>query len=103
MNESNASVLRIWFVGEIGALLVLFGIVAATFVGFDTPAAPFDRSLRLGMLAFLTVELLIPLYVALDLRGREDVGEIWLHVSAMPVVNLVGLLGYVEARNRKRD
>jgi hypothetical protein len=103
MNESNANVLRIWFVWEVGLLLVLFGVVAATFVGIETPASPYDRALRLGALAFLTVELLIPLWVYLDLRGREYVGEIWLHVSAMPVVNLFGLLGYVEARNRKRD
>jgi len=103
MNESDAQVLRIFLVWELGALLVLFGIVAGTFVGIETPASPFDRSLRIAALAFFAVELLIPLAVYLDMRGRESVDEIWLHVSAMPVVNVVGLLGYLDARNRARD
>ncbi|RXK51089.1 hypothetical protein [Halorientalis pallida] len=88
---------------EVALLWALFGLVAATLVGIDTPASPYSRTLRLGALGFLAVELLIPLWVFLDLRGREEVGEIWSHVSAMPVVNVFGLLGYVEARNRQRD
>ena len=103
MNESDAQVLRIFLVWEIGALLVLFGIVAGTFLGIETPASPYDRSLRLAAAAFFAVELLIPLAVFLDARGREGVDEIWVHVSAMPIVNVVGLLGYLDARKRAGD
>jgi hypothetical protein len=64
------------FVWEVGTRLVLFGIVAGTFVEVETPAPSYDRSLRLAAFSFLPVALLTPPVVSLGVRGREDAGEI---------------------------
>ena len=54
-------------------------------------------------LAFVAVELLIPAWVFVDLRRREDEPSgLWVHAVAMPLVNVFGLLGYLEERRRSR-
>ena len=101
MSDDADGVLRVWFVYEIAALVGAFFLLAASLADYTTLLDGFSRGLRLAGLVFFAVELLIPTYVYLDSRRREDVSGIWLHASAMPVVNLVGLLGYLEERSRK--
>ena len=101
MSGDADGVLRIWFVYEIAALVGAFVLVAASLAGYTALLDGFSRGTRLAALAFFAVELLIPAYVYLDLRRRGDTeNTIWLHVSAMPVVNFFGLLGYLEERGR---
>jgi hypothetical protein len=103
MSDEADGVLRVWFVYEIAALAGAFGLLAASLAGYTTVLDGFSRRLRLAGLVFFAIELLIPAYVYLDSRHREDVSGIWLHASAMPVVNLVGLLGYLEERGRTEE
>ena len=103
MSDEADGVLRVWFVYEIAALAGAFGLLAASLAGYTTLLDGFSRRLRLAGLVFFAIELLIPAYVYLDSRHREDVSGIWLHASAMPVVNLVGLLGSLEERGRTEE
>jgi hypothetical protein len=50
---------------------------------------------------FLASELLVPLGVSVDVRRRGgDVDPVWVHAAALPLVNVVGLLAYLEDRRR---
>lgn len=103
MSDDADGALRIWFAYEIAALLGAFALVAASLAGYTAMLDGFSRQLRWGALTFFAVELLIPASVSLDLRRRDEGKTIWLHVSAMPVVNLFGLLGYLEERGRESE
>lgn len=98
-------VLWLWTAPE---LIVLFAggcLLAASLVG-DVPAFAADISsiswpLRATALAFLAVELLIPLWVSIDLhRHTSGVDPLWIHVTAMPLLNLFGLVAYLQVRRR---
>lgn len=71
----------------------------------DSPIANFlPRWIRLGGVAFLIIELLIPLWVYVDIRRRESSpGMFWVHVAAMPGINLLGLYAYLDERKRERE
>jgi len=69
--------------------------------GFLTSAS---RPLQLGVLGFLALELLIPVGVYLDVRWNAlDMDHVWVHAAAMPVINVVGLIAYLEARKRATE
>ena len=55
-------------------------------------------SIPLVLLAFLILEVLIPLYAIVDLRANGIHGSSWVLVAAMPGVNLFGLAAYLERR-----
>lgn len=96
-------VLWIWTGGEVLVLLSLGWLLWGSLFGDSTFLAGVSRSLRLAGLAFVSFQLLVPLVVFLDLRHRsEDPQYMWVHVSAMPVLNVFGLVGYLEERRRGR-
>jgi len=95
-------VLWFWLIPEILLLLFLFYLLATSLLGQVNVAAAYSRTLRIAALAFVTVELLIPTWIYLDVRRRpEATSTIWVHAAAMPVVNLFGLFGYLEERRRE--
>lgn len=95
-------VLWFWLVPEIAFLLVLLYLLAASLLGQANAASAYPRQLRLAALAFVAVELLIPAWIYYDVRRRpEATSTIWVHAAAMPLVNLLGLFGYLEARRRE--
>jgi len=50
---------------------------------------------------FLGSELLVPVAVYLDIRRRpDDVDPLWIHAAAMPILNVFGVLAYLEDRRR---
>lgn len=101
MDEERA--LWIWTASEIAVLVGLFGLLAASLLGRTAALSYVSRQVRMGALVFLTVELLIPLWVFFDLRRRpDDPGHFWMHVAAMPGINLFGLLAYLQDRKLKR-
>lgn len=102
MDDDAEWLLWLWLAGEIGLLLALFALLSASLLGETSLTASFSRPLRAGALAFVTVELMIPLVVYLDLRRRTDEpGTMWLHAAAMPLVNVLGFLAYLEERRRE--
>lgn len=99
MDGDDHGVLWVWTVSELFALVVLFGLLVGSLTGRSAVFASYDRTLRLAGLVVVTVELLIPVVVFLDLRRRPDEDTFWMHVAAMPGVNVFGLLAYIVSRN----
>lgn len=97
-------VLWLFLVPEILLLLWLLALVGGSLLGHGTPASPYPRTLRIAALLFLLVELAIPTWIYLDCRRRPGItSTIWVHAALFPVVNLFGLVGYLETRRRDRD
>ena len=101
--ESIERALWIWTGAEVFVLLVLGWLLWASVSGGSTFLASVSRPYRLAGLVFVGFQLLVPLVVFLDLRRRsEEPDYLWVHVATMPVLNVVGLVGYLEARKRSR-
>ena len=101
--EGDHRILWVWTAPELAALVALFGLLVISLVGtppvFATELASVSRSLRVAGVAFLAIELLIPLWVYIDLRQRKlGMDSIWMHVAAMPGLNLFGLFAYLQKR-----
>ena len=89
---------------ELVAVAALLVLVANSVFGDGTFLASVSRSLRLALLAFLAVELLIPIAIYLDMRRLPDPPDrVWIHAAAMPIVNLLGAVAYLDRRNRQLD
>jgi hypothetical protein len=102
MNRDAERALVGMTIGEIGLLAVLAGLVAWSLFGGGSFLADTSRSLRALALGFLVLELSIPLWVVVDIRRRtDDPDPVWIHVAAMPVINLVGLAAYLADRPRE--
>ena len=96
--------LWVWTLSELAAVASLFVLVANSLFGGGAFLASVSVELRVAALAFLAVELAIPLFVYLDVR-RTPAGAnaAWVHAAAMPFVNLFGAVAYLEDRRRRRD
>lgn len=99
--ERAERVLWIWTGGELVGLLVVFWFLWGSLFGGTGELTRVSREVRLAGLAFVIFQLLVPLAVYLDLRRRvDDPDYMWVHVAAMPILNVFGLFGYLEARRR---
>jgi hypothetical protein len=88
---------------EFVVLIVLVGLLTASLIGWTSLFSSLSRPVRIGAVVFLTIELLIPLWVYVDLRRRPDTSSaLWIHVTAMPVINLFGFIAYLHERKRKQ-
>lgn len=102
--RAGHELLWVWTVGELLLVVALFWLLAASLLGETTLLSSMSRTIRLGAVAFLAVELLIPLWVFFDLRRRpDDPGSFWMHVAAMPGINIFGLLAYLQARKLEQE
>ncbi|PSP55369.1 hypothetical protein BRC82_05330 [Halobacteriales archaeon QS_1_67_19] len=102
MTEDAAeSVLWVWTIVELLFFVVLFGLLFESVTGSENVLSSLSRQLRLAALAFVGGQLLAPLWVYYDLRRRHDSGLLWVHVTAMPLLNVFGLLGYLAHRQRR--
>ena len=100
--ERAERVLWIWTAGEVALFAWLLWVLWTSLSGGATPLVSLSRPLLLAGLAFAAFQLLVPLVVFLDVRRREDdPGYLWVHVSAMPLLNVFGLVGYLEERRRR--
>ena len=99
--ENAEHVLWIWTLGEVALLAWVGWLLVKSLVWNTGVLVTLSLPLRLAGLAFVVVQLLVPLSVYLDLRRREEnPGHFWVHVAAMPLVNLLGLLAYLDERKR---
>ena len=91
-------------VSELFVLAGAFAVVAASLLGRTAYLTGYSAALRWAALVFLAVELLVPLVVYLDVRRRpDDPDRAWLHAAVTPVVNVLGLVAYLEDRKRTRE
>ncbi|MFC6724436.1 hypothetical protein ACFQE1_08630 [Halobium palmae] len=86
---------------EIVALAGVFVLLSLSLAGRVATFGSVPSGLRLGALAFVGIELVIPAWVLYDIRRRSDEPDpIWIHAVAVPVVNVLGLIAYLEDRKR---
>jgi hypothetical protein len=85
---------------EVGGLVVLYAVVVASVLAGGGVLGSLAWELRVALLSFLTVEVLIPLWVYWDLRRFPDAPALWVHAAVVPVVNLFGLVAYLAERRR---
>lgn len=89
---------------EIVAVLVFLGLLAGSLDGSSSLFADIPRWIRIGGVAFLVIELVIPIWVYADIRLRDSSpGIFWVYVAAMPGINLHGLYPYLDERKRERE
>jgi len=87
---------------------LLLGYLAVTLaLGFTGSGGVFPSLgpvIRVAVLSVVLLELAVPLAVYVDVRRRtDDPDPVWVHAAMMPVVNILGLVAYLEARERSRE
>jgi 4-amino-4-deoxy-L-arabinose transferase-like glycosyltransferase len=85
----------------LGALAVL---LAFGFAGTGGAFAGLGPVARAAALLVVLLELAVPLAVYVDIRRRtDDPDPVWVHAAMMPVINILGLVAYLEDRQRSRE
>jgi hypothetical protein len=103
VDEATHRVLWVWTASELLIVLGALGLLVASLVGTATVFSFLSRPVRVAAVLFLLVELSIPLWVYVDIRHREPAPDgFWVHVAAMPGINLFGLVAYLQERRRNR-
>ncbi|MFC7027498.1 hypothetical protein ACFQJ5_07695 [Halomicroarcula sp. GCM10025324] len=88
-------------VPELVALSLFLLLLGLSLTGRSSFAATYSVSIRLAAFTFVLVEILIPAGVYLDVRRRPDDPDLtWVHAAAVPVVNVLGVVAYLEDRRR---
>lgn len=104
MADDETALVVVLLASELSAVGVALAVVAASLLGRTALLTGYSVELRLVALAFLLVEFCIPLGVAVDLRRRSDDPDVaWLHAAVLPVVNVFGVVAYLEDRKRSRE
>ncbi len=104
VDEATERVLWIWTLSELALLGVFFLLLAASLFGEGSLLSTVSRQVRIIALGLLTVELLIPLFVYLNLRRSPHRSDtIWIHIAAMPLLNILGLMAYLADRNQNQQ
>ena len=103
--EFDHRLLWLWTAPELLALVAVFGLLIASLLGtppaFAEELETVSRPLRVAGVAFVALELLIPLWIWIDLeRHQGSAGSLWVHVAAIPLLNLCGLVAYLQDRQR---
>jgi len=102
MDAAAERYLVVLTLGEVLLLCYLAALLAHGLFGDGTFLVDVPRSRRLVALAVLVVEAAVPSWILFDVRGH-DVDTVWVHVAAMPLVNLLGLLAYLDERKRRGE
>ena len=83
--------------------LLALGLVQG-FLGHPGTFSGLSTLSRAAVLIAVVVEFAIPLAVYVDVYRRTDGPDwVWVHAATMPVVNLLGLVAYLEDRNRSGE
>jgi len=86
----------------------LMGLLAVVLArGFLSPAGTLSGlsvTLRVALLLFVLIEIAVPVAVYVDVARRDDDPDwVWVHAATMPVINLLGLVAYLDDRKRSRE
>lgn len=104
VDESTDYVLWGFTAPELAAQVLLLILLAVNMFEDSSPLWSVSRQIQIAVLAFLMIELAIPLYVYLDIRQNpERTDMIWVHVAAMPLLNIFGLAAYLTYRKPKQN
>lgn len=104
VDEAMERVLWIWTLSELAAVTIVFVLLTASTFGDGSFLATVSRQLRLVAVGVLAIELLIPLFVYFDIRrSPNNPDAIWMHVAAMPLLNIFGLMAYLADRSRTQN
>ena len=104
VEEATERILWIWTLSELVTIAVFFLLLAASIFGGSSFLSTVSRQVRIIALGLLVIELLIPLFVYLDLRRSPNRSDtIWMHVAAMPLLNILGLMAYLTDRNQNQQ
>lgn len=100
--ESTERVLWAFTAPELTLQFILFLLLAASVFGDSWLFSSMSHQIRTAALVFVTIELLIPLWVYLDLRRNPERSDnTWVHIAAMPLLNIFGLIAYLADRQKK--
>ena len=98
---------RVMFAFVLTQTLLLGWLAVQLARGFFGSAGAFtglSAALRAGVFLFVLVEILVPLFVYVDVARRTDDPDwVWVHAATMPVLNLLGLVAYLDDRERSRE
>lgn len=90
-----------WTAWEITFQILGIVILAGSIFGYTSVFSTFSTDIRLGVVLALAVNLSLPLIVYIDMRrNMAEPKHLWIHATAMPFLNVIGFLAYLEARNR---
>lgn len=103
MDDFDHGVLWAWTLPELLAVLALFVLLVASLAGASSFYSSVSWPVRAAIAGLLAVELLIPAWVYYDLRRSDAEDTFWVHVAAMPVLNLFGLFAYLQDRELDRN
>jgi hypothetical protein len=99
MNRDAERALVGMTIAEVGALVAVGCLLALSLFGGGSFLADTSRLVRALALGFVLIEVLVPLWIYVDIRRRtDDPDRAWIHVGAMPVINLFGLAAYLTTR-----
>jgi hypothetical protein len=102
MNRDAERALVGMTIAEVGALVVIGCLLALSLFGGGSFLADSSRLVRALALGFVLIEVLVPLWIYVDIRRRtDDPDRVWIHVAAMPIINLLGLAAYLADRSRE--
>ena len=90
------------FVASEAVLLGYLAVqLAAGFTGSSGLFPAIGPLVRGTLLLLVVLELAVPLAVYVDIRRRpDDPDPVWVHAAMMPVINILGLVAYLEDRQR---
>ena len=88
-------------VPEVVAFAVLCAFLANSVLGDGAFLASYPPWMRLAAFAAAAAQCLVVVWVSLDARRRPEMGPLWVHAAATPVLNVFGLAAYLDERKRK--
>ena len=104
VDDEIERVFWLWTLLELGVFSVVFLLLASSTLGGGSFLTTVSHQMRLIAMGVLAIQVLIPLFVYFDIRRRPNGSDpIWIHVAAMPVLNIFGLIAYLEDRSRTQN
>lgn len=100
VDDGIERVLWWWTIPELLLFLLLFVFLSASLLGYSGLFTTYPSSIRLFGLIFALFQLAVPIWVYYDLQTHSDSPDLlWFHIAAMPAINLIGMIGYLNKRN----
>lgn len=102
VDDSIESFLWWLTLSEILFLIILFFMLIGDILGYNQLFNFLSYKTKIIAVLFLVIELLIPFIVYIDVKRTGDqINSIWIHASAMPIVNIFGIIAYLIQKNQK--
>lgn len=102
MTNDNIDSFLWWLtLSEVLFLITLLLILAGNIMGYNQLFSSVSYNLKIIGVLFLITELLIPFSIYIDIKNSNNqVNSIWIHASAIPIVNITGFIAYIIQKNK---